>query len=54
LIEAAGHGIAMMSAGGFATPILLRLGRTALMSLMLVVSNASLIARCAGIAGYAR
>ena len=53
-MEAAGPGIFMMSAGGFATLALLRLGEAALMVLILAVSNASLMARYTGIAGCAR
>jgi hypothetical protein len=48
---AAGPGIFMMSAGGFVSRTLLRLGKTALMLFVLVVSNAPLIARYTGIAG---
>jgi hypothetical protein len=53
-MEAAGPGILMMSAGGFATPALLRLGETALMLLILAGSNASSMVRYTCIAGCAR
>ena len=53
-MEAAGPGIFVMSAGGFAARALLRLGEAALMPLILAGSNASSMARHTAIAGFAR